>query len=1108
MSDVIFNGSANRQPLGQASVELIFDNEHGRINQGQYGQYQELSLKRVLGRDQQSSYFINGVRCRRRDVIDLLRGTGLGPRNYAIVEQGTISRIIEAKPDELRVYIEEVAGTAQYKDRRRQTENRIRATRENLERMLDIQQELAKQLRHLKKQANAAERYKALKEHLRAMKAEHEVLAWRKHHQEHARLKAQLVEQETAMAKVEAAMANAEHQETALTQERQASSDHLQQHQKSFYALGSELAQYEEKLKSMQLQKQTVRSQLDELKNQYEHQDNQLVGHRAQHADIESTLSELEASVQGAKLDFNHATDQLTTQENALASWQEDWLKFTESSSSSQQTITAMASQLDDLRRQQANLQQQTQQAEQSLPHCDSTELDNEMATLQQQSDAKDQALCKVLADIEAAQNQRQALKQQQQLKQQQLSELQEQRAADVAKLASLEALQQAAKGQDDHDNKTWLAQQGWQDYKRVMDQLDVDPKWERAVETVLGPHLEAICADQDLHAMAKSIADWSGKNVVIHASCAQSDQEVSSDSLQNKVKHSAWAFHLLASVYVAETLDQAFARIKTLKAHESVVLANGLWLGPGWLKMHASTHQHHGVLERKRGIAKLQATVATASANIDALQAECAQLVADIEAIEQRSIQQREHQRQLQASLSEVRAAHAGISVQSEQKKSEHIRLTKQIENARVQCEDLQARADACQKAQHEAISNQQSYATSKQAWESKREAIQDVLQQARSAHQQKKEQFDQLQIRYQSLLSERDYLQKQISQEAQVCARTSDKLKKLASDLDHADEPMEALKQSIQGVAQQHAQQQQSMAEIQATLGESEHKLQQCIQQKRSFEEAMAQSRNRAESHRLALQTTIVHRDTHQNNIKASGFELDAMHQALPEDASMDAWSDKISSKEKNIDRLGPINLAAIDEYAQVSERKSYLDEQQVDLESALGMLESAIAKIDQETKAMFKATYDKVNTCFQRLFPQIFSGGKATLEMTENNFLQAGIVVKAQPPGKRNHFIHLLSGGEKALTAIALVFALFEANPAPFCVLDEVDAPLDEVNVGRFCRVVEEMAKSVQFVVITHNKATMQHMDQLNGVTMREPGVTRMVSVDITEAVELVE
>jgi chromosome segregation protein len=404
--------------------------------------------------------------------------------------------------------------------------------------------------------------------------------------------------------------------------------------------------------------------------------------------------------------------------------------------------------------------------------------------------------------------------------------------------------------------------------------------------------------------------------------------------------------------------------------------------------------------------------------------------------------------------------------------------------------------------------VAKQQTVVEQRASLEQQQQSVEQTLHEAKSAEHQAKANVDQQLVRQQTLASQRHFLQRGLERLAAELAAQREKLEQLELQRSDGDEPLEAMRAELTQVVAEQAEQEQILSASRAELNIFADQKNELQQQQQSIDNQLSAIRESTESARIALQTAVVKLQTFEQNITEQGFLLEVLQEQLSEEAEYALWQEKIASQETRISRLGPINLAAIDEHKQVTERKEYLDQQQVDLESALGMLESAIEKIDKETRSLFRDTFNAINEEFQTLFPKVFSGGKAVLEMTENDLLKTGVIVRAQPPGKRNSTIHLLSGGEKALTALALVFSLFKSNPAPFCLLDEVDAPLDEANVGRFCHLVEEMAKEVQFIIVTHNKATMQRMHQLNGVTMREPGVTRLVSVDIAEAVELAE
>lgn len=1106
--DVIFNGSSTRKPVSQASVELIFDNENGRLTKGQYGEYQEIALRRTLNRDGQSHYFINNLRCRRRDIIDLLRGTGLGPRNYAIIEQGMISRLVEAKPDELRTFIEEVAGTSQYKDRRRETENRLCATRENLERLLDIQQEIEKQLRHLKRQAGAAERYQVYQDELRLLKAEREVLAWRAVKAASADNEKQLAVCESGIAEVQAQLAELSRHVNEHDQAKHALQDRMQASQTAFYEAGASISRMEEQLKAMrkakhdaEYQLQAVQEAIAEAKDELDAQNELAIEAQHGHEHLTASIEQHEATLAGAKA-------AVVDQEAAMSSWQQQWSQFIETSGAAQQTIQIGRSRAQDWSQQRERLQQQKSECESSVQAID---LHAQAATIQSllaELDTQQAKLEDVNARLTAKQNARQQTRQDYQSMQQRFHEARDAFASDKARLASLESLQQDAIAQNAERQSTWLEKKGWRDRKRLGDQLVVDPVWERAVETVLGPHLEAVCLDESSLSYDQILKDPPACGVILHAD-RPSHAVVVADTLQSVLKGGTWAAGLLACVYKADDLHAALDRLKQLAPHESVITPEGVWLSHHWMRFPADDDQHHGVLERQRVMASLQKRIADHGPMIASLETNMKEALSSLEEAESSIQSLLGEQQQHQQALALSQSKRASLLAEENHQRKRLEQLQAQIEQIDATLAALTAQLAENVEAQARAEAVQANDEASRAALQAEREGIQAALDQTRLAYQEQKSAYDSDLIKQQALENQLHYAKQNVQRVQTLLDGKQEELERLSTQLADADAPIDTLQTSLSELVSKRVVEEQKLEAIKSELSTFESRLSQDQEKRSALESKMEQLRDQRESCRIHVQTAAVKTQTHEEQIKAYALDCATLNDALDQDAVLANWEEKIAQQNQRISRLGPINLAAIEEHDQLEERKQYYDKQQADLEASLNTLENAIDRIDRETRTVFKETYDRINENFQTIFPKIFSGdGKAYLEMTESDHLKAGVIVRAQPPGKRNSTIHLLSGGEKALTAIALVFALFEANPAPFCMLDEVDAPLDEVNVGRFCALVESMAKTVQFIIVTHNKVTMQHMDQLNGVTMRESGVTRLVSVDVAQAIELTE
>jgi len=1102
MTDVIFNGSVNRQPVGQASIELIFDNSDGGVG-GEYASYAEISIRRLVTREAQSEYFLNGSRCRRRDITDIFLGTGLGPRSYAIIEQGMISRLIESKPEELRVFIEEAAGISKYKERRRETETRMRRTMENLERLTDLRDELQRQLQHLQRQAQAAEKYTEHKSEERALKAQLQALQWQ-----------QLDRQATACAQAIAELevrleaVNAEHQQvdTAIEQRRQDHSECTEtfnQVQATYYTLGAEVARIEQAIK---FQQERARQLHDDLRQAVASLEES--GRHLQQDQAKLDTWEVELEILGPELEMLHAVEEesagaLQQAEDAMLHWQQQWDEFNQHAAAPRQQAEVQQSRIQHLEQAQQRLQRRILQLEEErsgLTQSDDAPaleiLAEEIALLEEQMAAFEARSDELLLQLTAAREEEGSLSGQLNDSRSRLQQLR-------GRQASLEALQQAATEDRDQGVSAWLQARELQDQPRLLQQLQVDDGWQLAVETVLGDYLQAVCVDQlgDFAALLGDLQQGQLSLVAQGGSVTAGE-----DFLAARVRGSAAAASLLAGVRVADDLPAALALRAVLTAGESVITPEGIWLGTDWLRVKRPGEQEGGVIQRLQELERL-------AADIDLT----AEWVADLEASQQQARERQqtlESQRQdSQRELQQATRQHSEISAQlsAQQARLEQIsarreRLGADINDTREQFRIEQESVSEARLLLASAIEQMELDSRQREDLLTRRDAARGQLDSVRQKARHDKDAAHQAAMRHQALQTQLRSVRETLERTRSQVAQLQERREILEGSLAEADDPLGALQEDLEAQLSLRLESEGELTRARQAVAEVEHSMRQAEQQRAAIEQRAQGVRSELEQQRLQYQGLQVQRENVLRQLHESDQDLEQVLAAMPEGANESEWQLALERVAARIARLGPINLAAIDEYALQSERKNYLDAQNEDLETALETLASAIRKIDKETRSRFRDTFDKVNSGLQELFPRVFGGGNAYLEMTGDDLLDTGITIMARPPGKKNSTIHLLSGGEKALTAIALVFSIFQLNPAPFCMLDEVDAPLDDANVGRYARMVKEMSSKVQFIYITHNKISMELADQLMGVTMHEPGVSRLVTVDVDEAAEL--
>lgn len=1103
LTDVIFSGSSSRKPVGQATVELVFDNSDGTLV-GEYAAFNEISVKRLVSRDGQSNYYLNGTRCRRRDITDLFLGTGLGPRSYSIIEQGMISQIVEARPEELRVFLEEAAGISKYKERRKETEQRIRHTKENLDRLNDLREEVTKQLEHLKRQARQAEQYQQYKEDQRIKIAQVRGLEFRQFERELIALREAIAQQETQLEAKIAEQRHAEAQIELCREQHGEATEQLAQAQAENYRVGAEIARIEQQIKHQRdLGERLTRTQA-EIVDHIAALDEDLVQDRAKHQGLSQQIIELEPQLALLSGDDGQRQQSLQEIETVLAQWQVRWDEYSRLRSETMRAAEVDRTRIEYLERQALDAERRHEALEGERGGLDVTALEAAFEQLQSDHDLQRAGLDTLGDSLDACKQTVAMLQEQQRRLHGELSEVRKTGEAARGRLASLEALQHAALGQDEGAAQKWLANQGLDQARRLGEALTVESGWETAVETVLGQLIEAALVDAPAR-LLPAVADFaSGRLALLDA--GHEPLEVPADSLAAKVQGPAAALRRLAAIRVANDLDEAARLLPQLAAHEAVVTRAGEWLGPGWLRIARAEDAGQGTLVREREIQALRAQIETLGESEAGLGDQIAQARDAVAHAEQ----DRENAQRA------LYLAHRSVAELAGQMQGQQGKL----ESARTRVERIDTELTQLQQTMREAHERAREARQSLQVSLAKMTGLEDTRLKLEEERRQLSEQRD---------------LARGSAREAREAAHA------LALQLQAARTQVAALDQALlrMQAQQQQLQQRKAVVDEQLAAGDApvkalEVERQSCLEQRVVAERALAAARSGIEGvdaelrrhetvrqnadqqaltlregisqKRVAEQGFVLRIESVNEGVAAAGMELSEVLDSLPDDATIEVWKRAVDELETRIRRLEPVNLAAISEYGEAQQRKDYLDAQDADLVSALETLEGAIRKIDRDTRGRFKDTFDRVNAGIQVLYPRLFGGGHAYLELTGEDLLDTGVAIMARPPGKRVSNISLLSGGEKAMTAVALVFSIFQLNPAPFCLLDEVDAPLDEANVGRFSAMVAEMSEKVQFLFVTHNKATMEAARQLAGVTMREPGVSRLVSVDLSEAARL--
>jgi chromosome segregation protein len=1104
LTDVIFNGSSSRKPVGAASVELLFDNSETTL-EGQYARYAEISIRREVSRDGLSNYFLNGTRCRRKDITGIFLGTGLGPRSYSIIEQGMISRLIEAKPEEMRVFLEEAAGISKYKERRRETSNRIRHTKENLERLMDVLEEVEKQIKHLDRQAKTAERYGRLKNEERRTAAE--LLALRLHELDlrAGEANAKLAERETALQAVVAGQRKieADIERARVTQGER--SDAFNAVQARFYRAGSEIARLEQSIEHAQELRERQRHDLEQAIEGAREIAEHINKDQSEIEQLELSLNELVPGLERAKESERRSQASLERAEKALSDWQQRWDQHTLGANEAQQVVSVEQTRAEQLESRIGSLNERRRKLDQDSGAPGPDELKVTFDKLAVQEYRQRQARGRIRRALTDISDQIRKLREQDG----KLNKLVDERRAALqaaeAKYASLEAVQKAALGQSDEHVQSWLAASGLGENPRVVQSLEVEDGWTRAVETVLGRYLQAVCVS-DLAAAAAAIARLESGDLTLLTNETHSHGAGAATLLSKVANAPLGIAEVLRSVRVADSLNAALQLREALEPSESVITADGVWLSRCWLRVSRDQDARAGILGREHDMRRLAGEIRELKLRADSAKKLLEDGRARLNQLEDRRETLQQDAGALLGEYSEIKAELDAMRYRLDQANARTAAIAEEggeIEKERYAAEEQlkESRARIAQATETLAELEVQ-----RGNLEAQREELREELKRVRQQADQDRQSAHEIAIRFENRRSSKNSAAQSLERMQTQLRHFGSREAEIRAQLEQSEAPLAANREKLEEQLAVKVEVENELAEARRLVEQAEDELRELDQRRLQADQQVEEARSAVGDARMAMQEVRVRREGLAEQLDQTSFALDELLKDIDEQAGIAAWEEKLEKIRARIDRLGPINLAAIDEFKEQSERKEYLDAQMNDLNNALATLEGAIRKIDRETRTRFRETFNKVDAGFKRLFPKLFGGGHAYLELTGDDLLAAGVTVMARPPGKRNSTIHLLSGGEKALTAVALVFAIFELNPAPFCLLDEVDAPLDDANIARFCDIVRDMAEKVQFVFITHNKVTMEMARQLTGVTMQEPGVSRLVSVDLDEAVKM--
>ena len=1109
MQDVIFNGSGQRKPAGRASVELVFDNSDARAG-GPWNQFGEIAVKRVLTRDGGSSYYINNQPVRRRDVQDVFMGTGLGPRAYAIIGQGTISRIIESRPEELRLFLEEAAGVSKYKERRRETENRLKDTRENLTRVDDILRELNANLEKLEKQAEVAQAYRQLQEQGTLKLHQFWFLKHRDAAQEEQRVHAALLEATNAL---EARLAELRHVEADLESVRQshyAAGDGLHQRQGDLAEAALEVSRLEERIRYVVEGRERARARLNELQAQNEQW-------ATRQADADAELERIAVAMQAAQEQSELQAAQAEEQAMQLPGL-EDALRDAQQRSNQQrgavaevqqqiQVLAAESRSLDEQLRQQQQRSERLSGERQGLAQPDLQRLEQ----LQRDSAAQHEGHQMAEARLHELGDQVQTLDEQRRAQAQSAAKEAAHQAELAARLDALRTLQD--KVQSSGKLKPWLAKHGLDSLQGLWTRVHIEPGWETALEAALRERLNALEVGR-LETVRAFAADAPPARLAFYSPGASAHADAHrtlprlSDLLRlNDAGLQALLSDWLEGVYTAPSLDEALAARSQLTHGEVIMSREGHAVSQHAVSFYAPDSEQAGMLARQQEIENLERQhraqglmaddARSAAVRVEAAYTE-ASLRLGTARREAADAQTRAHQTQVEL---------LRLQQQAEASQARRSQLDGELAELGAQLDTLRERRSLGE-ARFEELDQQ--LADAQQRHSDLDDAVIAAQRQLDAAREQQRaleRQAQEAAFQSRTLVARQGELQRAIGTAREQVAANVQAAAQIDEELAGLNDA--AAQAGLQTALGLRLQREQALAAARSQYDDLSAKLRSTEEQRLTLERSLEPMREGLTKLQLEQQAAMLGGAQFMEQLNAAQVDLQALAQGI-EQGGVKLWGlqGEIDRLNRELAALGAVNLAALEELTAARERKTFLDAQNADLQEAMTTLEDAIHKIDLETRELLGQTFTQVNEHFGRMFPSLFGGGSARLVMTGDEILDAGVQVMAQPPGKKNSTIHLLSGGEKALTAIALVFAIFQLNPAPFCLLDEVDAPLDDANTERYCKLVSEMSQGTQFLFISHNKIAMEMAEQLIGVTMQEQGVSRIVAVDMEAALGMAE
>ncbi|MBO9647178.1 MAG: chromosome segregation protein SMC [Variovorax sp.] len=1109
MQDVIFNGTTSRKQASRSSVELVFDNADHRAG-GQWSQFAEIAVKRVLTRDGNSSYYINNQPVRRRDVQDVFLGTGLGPRAYAIIGQGTISRIIESKPEELRLFLEEAAGVSKYKERRRETENRLGDTRENLTRVEDILRELNSNLEKLEKQAEVAARYNTLQAD--ATRKQHQLWFLKRGESESDQTRIKL-DAEKALNDLESRTADLRHVEAELETIRQAhysSGDQVNQAQGKLYEASAEVGRLEGEIRFVVEGRQRVEQRLVQLREQ-------IAQWNTRREDAESEIETLAGQGVNAEEQAELLAAQLEEHDARMPELEDAQQRAQNEANAQRAAVAQVQQQIQVLAADQRNIEEQSRQLNQRAERLRSDQ--NALAApdearlqdMQEQLAAAQETSAEAEARLHELQDSVPQLDEDRRNRQQTVNTEGARHAELAARLEALKALQEKVK--TDGKLAPWLAKHGLESLQGLWSRIHIEEGWENALEAALRERMGALEVSRlDMVRAFGNDAPPAKLAFYSPPSAASPQGEGALPRLSSLLRLSdagqqALLEEWLHGCFTAQTLEEALAQREQLKGGQVIYVKSGHAVTAHSVSFYAQDSEQAGLLARQQEMENLERQLRAQTLIAEESRTALARAESAYADAAQRLVTARREAADTQSRAHELQVETLRLTQLAEQTRARSEQLSTDLGEVTAQLEELQERRITAE-SRFEELDMQLADSQERHAQLDERviEAAR-VLAASREQHRSLERQAQEATFAQRTLEARRAELSRAIETASQQTTSLADEDERARAELGRLSDA--AAQAGLQDALSVKLEREAALGAARSQYDDLTLKLRASDERRLQLERGLDPLRQRITEFQLKEQAARLGFEQYQQLLTDAQADLEAIALSIETDkVRLSGLQSEIDRLNREVVALGAVNLAALDELAVARERKTFLDSQSADLNEAIGTLEDAIRKIDGETRELLGGTFKIVNDHFSRMFPELFGGGNAKLMMTGDEILDSGVQVMAQPPGKKNQTIHLLSGGEKALTAIALVFAIFQLNPAPFCLLDEVDAPLDDANTERYAKLVTSMSRETQFLFISHNKIAMEMAEQLIGVTMQEQGVSRIVAVDMESAVSMVE